>query len=81
MAPITIAPLPALLAETGLSGHAEHDMSAVFGFADRVAVMDQGTLVTEGLPEAVRRDAWVRAVYLGGAGYDTPPSFAGGPAP
>jgi len=45
----------------------EHDMAAVFGFADRVLVMDRGETVAEGPPGAVRADPRVQAVYLGAA--------------
>ncbi|MCF8479894.1 MAG: ABC transporter ATP-binding protein [Rhodospirillum sp.] len=44
----------------------EHDMDVVFGHADRVLVLDHGRLLAEGTPEAIRSDARVRAVYLGG---------------
>jgi branched-chain amino acid transport system ATP-binding protein len=43
----------------------EHDMETVFGFADRVLAMDQGRLIADGTPEAVRADARVQEVYLG----------------
>ncbi len=43
----------------------EHDMDTVFRFATRVLVMDQGRLIADGTPEAVRADAAVQAVYLG----------------
>ena len=43
----------------------EHDMDIVFGFADRVVVLDRGAVIAEGAPEAVRRDPRVRAAYLG----------------
>jgi branched-chain amino acid transport system ATP-binding protein len=46
----------------------EHDMDAVFGHADRVIVLDRGRIIASGAPQAVRADARVRAVYLGGAG-------------
>jgi branched-chain amino acid transport system ATP-binding protein len=44
----------------------EHDMDVVFGHADRVLVLDRGSLIAEGSPAAVRANAEVRAVYLGG---------------
>jgi branched-chain amino acid transport system ATP-binding protein len=44
----------------------EHDMDVVFEHADRVLVLNRGHLVAEGLPEDVRRDEEVRAIYLGG---------------
>jgi len=43
----------------------EHDMDVVFGFADRVIVLDHGRIIAEGAPDAVRADPQVRAVYLG----------------
>ena len=43
----------------------EHSMDVVFGFADRVVVMVQGRILTEGTPEQVQRDAQVQALYLG----------------
>jgi branched-chain amino acid transport system ATP-binding protein len=43
----------------------EHDMDVVFGFADRVIVLDRGEVLTSGEPAAVRADPRVRAVYLG----------------
>ena len=43
----------------------EHDMDVVFGYADRVIVLDRGAIIAEGPPEAIRADARVQAVYLG----------------
>jgi branched-chain amino acid transport system permease protein len=45
----------------------EHLMRAVVQLSDRVAVMNEGTLLTEGLPEDVMRDERVKAVYFGDA--------------
>lgn len=45
----------------------EHDMDAVFGFADRVSVLVRGELVATGSPVAIRANAAVRAAYLGEA--------------
>ena len=43
----------------------EHDMDVVFGFADRVIVLDRGAVIAQGTPTEIRADARVRAVYLG----------------
>ena len=45
----------------------EHDMDLVFGFADRISVLVNGTLFVEGSPEEVARDPRVKRVYLGEA--------------
>jgi branched-chain amino acid transport system ATP-binding protein len=45
----------------------EHDMDAVFGFADRVLVLHGGEVIASGAPGAVRDDPRVREVYLGDA--------------
>src|ERR1700712_1429707 len=44
----------------------EHDMDVVFEHADRIIVLNRGLLIAEGLPQEVRNDPQVRAVYLGG---------------
>ncbi|HDR8942511.1 ABC transporter ATP-binding protein [Burkholderia vietnamiensis] len=43
----------------------EHDMDAVFGFAERITVLVRGAVVATGAPDAIRADAAVRAAYLG----------------
>ena len=43
----------------------EHDMDIVFSFADRISVLVNGALFTQGAPEEVARDPRVKAVYLG----------------
>ena len=43
----------------------EHDMDVVFAFADRVIVLDEGEVLTQGTPNEVRADERVRRVYLG----------------
>jgi branched-chain amino acid transport system ATP-binding protein len=43
----------------------EHDMDAVFGFAERITVLVRGTVVATGAPAAIRADRAVRAAYLG----------------
>jgi len=49
----------------------EHDMDVVFEHADRILVLNRGTLIAEGSPEEVRSNPQVRAIYLGeGLVYD-----------
>jgi branched-chain amino acid transport system ATP-binding protein len=43
----------------------EHDMDVVFRFASRILVMVSGSILVEGTPEEIARDATVREVYLG----------------
>jgi branched-chain amino acid transport system ATP-binding protein len=43
----------------------EHDMDTIFAVADRITVLDHGQVIADGLPDAVRDDPHVRAVYLG----------------
>jgi len=43
----------------------EHDMDVVFSLADRITVLHYGEVLTEGTPDAVRRDSRVYEVYLG----------------
>ena len=43
----------------------EHDMSVVFGIADRISVLHHGEIIASGLPDDVRNDAEVRRIYLG----------------
>ena len=44
----------------------EHDMDALFGMADRVTVLAQGKILTEGTPAEVQKSAAVQDAYLGG---------------
>ncbi len=43
----------------------EHDMDVVFRFAERITVMVEGVVLTEGAPRDIAADERVRAVYLG----------------
>jgi len=43
----------------------EHDMTAVFGLADRISVLIYGRILASGTPDAVRSDPAVVAAYLG----------------
>jgi branched-chain amino acid transport system ATP-binding protein len=45
----------------------EHRMSLIFELCDRISVLDRGRLIAIDRPEAVARDARVRAAYLGDA--------------
>jgi branched-chain amino acid transport system ATP-binding protein len=44
----------------------EHDMSVVFGLADRVSVLVYGEIVASGPPAEIRNSPTVREAYLGG---------------
>jgi len=43
----------------------EHDMSVVFGIADRITVLHHGEVLASGTPAEVRGNPEVRSVYLG----------------
>src|ERR1700756_4625061 len=43
----------------------EHDMDVVFEHADRILVLNRGSLIAEGSPAEVRANSDVRAIYLG----------------
>jgi branched-chain amino acid transport system ATP-binding protein len=43
----------------------EHDMSVVFGLADRIAVLVYGQVIASGKPEEIRANAQVQEAYLG----------------
>ena len=43
----------------------EHDMSVVFGLADRISVLVYGHIIASGTPEQIRRDPKVKEAYLG----------------
>ncbi|MFO1267801.1 MAG: ABC transporter ATP-binding protein [Rubrivivax sp.] len=57
----TVAALPAEVSVVLI----EHDMDLVFSFARRMTVLVNGSVLTEGAPEAIAADPEVRAVYLG----------------
>ena len=59
-----LAALDALPADLGVL-LIEHDMDLVFRFATRIIVLAEGAVLADGAPEAIRRDAQVRAAYLG----------------
>jgi len=43
----------------------EHDMSVVFGLADRISVVVYGEVIASGPPEQIRADPKVKEAYLG----------------
>ena len=43
----------------------EHDMRVVFHLADRITVLDQGSLLAEGAPQEIAANEAVQAAYLG----------------
>jgi branched-chain amino acid transport system ATP-binding protein len=57
----TVAALPADVSVLLI----EHDMDLVFSFANRMTVLVNGTVLTEGDPETIANDPQVKAVYLG----------------
>ncbi|WP_048438772.1 ABC transporter ATP-binding protein [Caenimonas sp. SL110] len=57
----TVADLPADVSVLLI----EHDMDLVFSFADRMTVLVNGAVLTEGNPEEIANDPQVKAVYLG----------------
>ncbi len=57
----TVAALPADVSVLLI----EHDMDLVFSFADRMTVLVNGAVLTEGTPDRIAADPQVRAVYLG----------------
>ena len=57
----TVAALPADVSVLLI----EHDMDLVFSFADRMTVLVNGAVLTEGSPEEIAADPRVKAVYLG----------------
>lgn len=62
----TVAALPADVSVLLI----EHDMDLVFDFADRITVLVNGAVLTEGGPDEIANDPEVKAVYLG---YGEPP--------
>jgi branched-chain amino acid transport system ATP-binding protein len=45
----------------------EHDMRVVFHLADRITVLDQGSVLAEGTPKEIAGNEAVQAAYLGKA--------------
>ena len=57
----TVAALPADVSVLLI----EHDMDLVFSFADRMTVLVNGAVLTEGTPDEIAANPDVKAVYLG----------------
>ena len=57
----TVAALPADVSVLLI----EHDMDLVFDFADRITVLVNGAVLTEGTAEEIATDSQVKEVYLG----------------
>lgn len=57
----TVAALPADVSVLLI----EHDMDLVFSFADRMTVLVNGGVLTEGTPDEIANNPEVKAVYLG----------------
>ena len=43
----------------------EHDMDVVFSLADRITVLNYGTILTVGEPQEIRENQAVKDAYLG----------------
>ncbi len=43
----------------------EHDIDLVFSISDRIAVLNQGELIAEGVPKEIRANPIVKKAYLG----------------
>ena len=50
----------------------EHNMPFLLPLADRITCLDEGRVIAEGTPDAIRRDRRVRAAYLGSPGPEVP---------
>ena len=44
----------------------DHDMDAIFELAERITVLHEGRVLTEGTPEEIKQNSRVQEAYLGG---------------
>ena len=44
----------------------DHDMDAIFELAERITVLHEGRVLTEGTPEEIKQNNTVQEAYLGG---------------
>jgi len=44
----------------------DHDMDAIFELAERITVLSEGSILTEGAPEEIKANPTVQEAYLGG---------------
>jgi branched-chain amino acid transport system permease protein len=44
----------------------DHDMDALFELAERITVLQEGTVLAEGTPAEIQKNALVQEAYLGG---------------
>jgi branched-chain amino acid transport system permease protein len=44
----------------------DHDMDALFELAERVTVLQEGRVLTEGTPDEIKSNPKVQEAYLGG---------------
>jgi len=63
----TMALIQRLAREQGLTIlFCEHDMEVIFGTAQSIMVMQQGSTIVQGEPQVVRQNSKVQQAYLGG---------------
>jgi branched-chain amino acid transport system permease protein len=48
----------------------DHDMDAIFELAQRITVLQEGRVLTEGTPAEIRGNPRVQEAYLGGIDED-----------
>ncbi len=62
----TVALLKKISREQGLTLlFTEHDMDIVFGISERITVLQQGTVIADGMPAEIKANPEVRKAYLG----------------